>query len=47
MKILNANNLRVKQLGKDKYLTWTDNFTSKGFLSILYRNNKNNTKKTD
>ncbi len=25
MKILNANNLRVKQLGKDKYLTWADN----------------------
>ena len=23
MKIVNANNLRVKQLGKDKYLTWT------------------------
>ena len=25
MKILNANNLKVKQLGKNKYLTWTDN----------------------
>jgi hypothetical protein len=23
MKIVNANNLRVKQIGKDKYLTWT------------------------
>ena len=23
MKIVNANNLRVEQLGKDKYLTWT------------------------
>ena len=23
MKIVNANNLKVKQLGKDKYLTWT------------------------
>ena len=25
MKILNANNLKVKQLGKNKYLTWNDN----------------------
>ena len=23
MKIVNTNNLRVEQLGKDKYLTWT------------------------